>query len=895
MADKDMNKDLPLEGDSPGEAAPEQEETAPQTDAAPEGEAQEENHSGEEPSGGEEIAPPPVIKKRKKSFLKSKWFKWIVIILIIAALVSAYFIHKNIKAKQEAEAAATSNTAVVTRGDITVKITGSGTVEPIETYNIIPTVSGTIDADYYEEGDYVEEGAVLYRFDSTVADNAIRTAENSIKTAENGVKTSENSVKTSEISVKNAENAIKTAENGVKTSENSVKSSENSVRTSENSVKNAENAVHTAENAVKTAENAVTTSENSVAAAENTVERAEVELQNRADDIERAEENLEKLNIYANSDGKVGDLALTVGNDTSGRICTITDTSTLLVKIPFNSAQFEQIRVGDSVTVSIEKYMTTAGGKVTRKYNAAGTGSDGSVVYDVEIQINSGVELPAGTYVTASVNTGEGTVSSAQAGAVYYPDTTSVMAEYSGKVKEVLVKNGDWVKKGDLIARLSSTTLEDALKTAQQNYDNAERSLQEAQNSYENALINLDNSKTSLDNAKASLDNSQISLDNAQANYDNSLNSLDSARASLDNSKTSLDNSYSSLDTAKTNLDNSKTSLDNSRTSLDNAQTTLEDRKKDAEDYTITAPISGVIMSKDYKAGDTIYGQNSTTLMVIADMSKMKFTISVDELDISRIALGQEVEVTSDALEGVELVGYITNISQLGTAQNGVTNYPVEVTIDEPGDLMSGMNVSAEIVVGEVFDVIQVPVTAVSYFEGKHYVTVVGEVAGMADTGADGVTVPPGGMGRHAEGEAAGEGAPEGAAPEGEAPPDDGGHGAVAVPVGSMDAAERDNAAEIGGASEQRSGRRSSGKGGSESGNITIFDQEQRVEVEVGLSNDDYYEIKSGLRVGQVVRDNGTGSGSTNPFAMMMSGMSGMGGGPQGGGGGRPQGGGGPR
>lgn len=775
-------------------------------DGAPAEEAAARNDA---PQTVEDIAPPVEVRKKKKSFFRNKWFKRGLIVLIIAALVSGYMVYRNNKEKKAAEAEATSKTAVVSRGDITVKITGSGTVEPIETYNIVPTVSGTIDADFFEEGDYVEEGAVLYKFDSTVADNAIRTAENSIKTAEN---------------------SIKTAENSVKSSENSVKTAENSVRTSEN--------------AVKTAENSVKSTQNSVVSAQNNVDKAKMELQNRADDITRAKDNIAKLAIYANSTGKVSDLALTVGNDAGSRICTITDTQTMLVKIPFNAAQFRQIAVGDSATVNIEQYMTSASATVVRKYDTAGTGADGSVAYDVELQLG-GAELPAGTYVSATVNTGSGAVTSSQAGTVFNPDPTTVMAEVSGKVKEVYVRNGDWVTQGTKIAQLESTSLEDALKTAEQNYTSAQMTVQEAENSYQNALINLDNSQTSLDNSRTSLENSKTSLSGAQDN-----------------------------------LENSKTSLDNNRTNLDNAQSNLVDRQKDAEDYTITAPISGVIMSKDYKAGDTIYGQNSTTLMVIADMTKMKFTISVDELDIARIAIGQEVEVTSDALEGVELIGRITNISKLGTAQNGVTNYPVEVTIDEPGDLMSGMNVSAEIIVGEVYNVVQVPVTAVTYFEGKHYVTVVGEVEGMTDLGADGVNVRPGGWGRPAEnsaepsseGETVGKEAQD-AAP-GEAP-----SGENAVPMGGIAAS---NAA----ANRQSEGR--SSRRGSDDSSITLYDEEQRVEVEVGLSNDDYYEIKSGLQVGQVVRDNGTGASSTNPFAMMMEGMGG--GGPQGGG--RPDGGG---
>lgn len=677
--------------------------------------------------GSDDIAPPdvPVIKKKKKM---NKWVKRGIAAAVIVACVGGYVAYDKNKKAKEAEAEATSNTAIVSRGDITVKITGSGTVSAIDEYNIVPTVNGEIKADYFNEGDYVNEGDVLYRFDSTVADNAIKTAENQIKTTRNNVTRAQNAVST-----------------------------------------------------------------------------AETNLQNRADDVAKAQENISKLTIYANSTGRVSGLNLTVGNDAGGNICTITDTSTQLVKVPFNASQFPLISVGDSVTLSIEKYMSTTTGTVRHKYNAARTGSDGSVVYDVEILIGGGVDLPEGTIVAATVHTASGDCSSSLTGSVYYPNPTTVNAEQQGKVKSIYVENGDWVQQGDIIAQLTSTNLQDALKTARQNYENAQTSLQEARNSYQDAL-----------------------------------------------------------------------------TSLENAQTSLEDRRSDAEDYTITAPISGVVLSKNYKAGDTIYGQNSTTLMVVADMNKMKFTISVDELDIASIALGQEVEVTSDALEGVELLGRITTISKMGSSQNGVTNYPVEVTIDEPGELMSGMNVSAEIIVAEAHNVIRVPVDAVSYFNGSYYVTVVGEVEGMSDSRSTDDSADrrggrpeggfPGGSDTRpgdampAEGDApASDNAPVGGEPS------NGGDGA---PAGRADAMP------MGGVSGSGSRGNRSGRGSDVK--IKLFDEEQRIEVTVGISDEDYYEIISGLEVGQVVHSESRSVGGF--FSMMMGGMGGMGGGPGGGG-----------
>lgn len=156
-------------------------------------------------------------------------------------------------------------------------------------------------------------------------------------------------------------------------------------------------------------------------------------------------------------------------------------------------------------------------------------------------------------------------------------------------------------------------------------------------------------------------------------------------------------------------------SLKDAQLSYSDAQTSLNDAYDTLEDYTITAPITGTVLSKTVKAGDKISmgSSGTTTMAIIADMSKLKFTISVDELDISKMKEGLEVDVTCDALEDKTFKGYIDNVSVVGTTSNGVTTYPITVVLEEYGDLIPGMNVDATIVVEEVKDVLKVPLSAV--------------------------------------------------------------------------------------------------------------------------------------------------------------------------------------
>lgn len=161
--------------------------------------------------------------------------------------------------------------------------------------------------------------------------------------------------------------------------------------------------------------------------------------------------------------------------------------------------------------------------------------------------------------------------------------------------------------------------------------------------------------------------------------------------------------------TISDNLKSSQLSLKSAQLSRDNAQ-------KKLEDYTITAPISGTVVMKNVKAGDKL--DNSTMskeMAVIYDMSSLECELSVDELDIKNVEIGQNVIITSDAVEGRRYNGQVTNVSVNGTTSGGVTTYPVTVEIlDFDEDLLPGMNIDVEIITSEATDVLAVSVSAVN-------------------------------------------------------------------------------------------------------------------------------------------------------------------------------------
>ena len=146
--------------------------------------------------------------------------------------------------------------------------------------------------------------------------------------------------------------------------------------------------------------------------------------------------------------------------------------------------------------------------------------------------------------------------------------------------------------------------------------------------------------------------------------------------------------------------------------SLRSAELSLESRYDQLDNYTVTSPIRGTVIDKNYKAGET--SETGKVLCSIYDLSYLTMTLSVDELDISDIAVGQRVEITADAVEGRTYTGVVTKVSVAGTSSGGTTTYPVTVRIDETEGLLPGMNVDAVITLESASGVLAIPTGALN-------------------------------------------------------------------------------------------------------------------------------------------------------------------------------------
>ncbi|HJA63957.1 MAG TPA: HlyD family efflux transporter periplasmic adaptor subunit [Candidatus Intestinimonas stercoravium] len=266
---------------------------------------------------------------------------------------------------------------------------------------------------------------------------------------------------------------------------------------------------------------------------------------------------------------------------------------------------------------------------------------------------------------------------------------------------------------------------------------------------------------------------------------------------------------------------------------LRNSEISYQRQTEQLDDYTITAPITGTIVDKNYNAGEIT--ESNQVLCTIYDLSYLTMTLSVDELDIANIEVGQTVSIEADAVEDKTYTGVVTKVSVAGTSSGSATTYPVTIRIDETDGLLPGMSVDATIELGSAEDVLAIPAAALNRGDTV-LVTADSPSAANAET------------------------------------------------VQSTDAEELPESTEAPAATEVPA----------EDGETE--QQYVSIPVTTGISDGSYIEITSGLQEGDVVVYIPTSSSSDSSFPMMGGGGMGGGGMPGGGmgGGGMPGGGGGP-
>ena len=167
-------------------------------------------------------------------------------------------------------------------------------------------------------------------------------------------------------------------------------------------------------------------------------------------------------------------------------------------------------------------------------------------------------------------------------------------------------------------------------------------------------------------------------------------------------------------------VDDNKVAMD--QISVSDATTQLNDAYKQLKKMTVTAPIGGLVTAVNSSNGDSL--QSGKAVLTIVDMNSIKIKVSVDELDISKVVIGQKATITFDAISGQTYEGAVESVGQTGNVSNNVTTYDVVVSVTKPTGIKLGMNAKVTIKVQSKENALVIPAEALVEVNGQKFVKV---------------------------------------------------------------------------------------------------------------------------------------------------------------------------
>ena len=299
----------------------------------------------------------------------------------------------------------------------------------------------------------------------------------------------------------------------------------------------------------------------------------------------------------------------------------------------------------------------------------------------------------------------------------------SIPWRYGGNMKiSYIVKDGTEVNAGDTVLRFDPSEVNKGIIDAQGKLEisaaelekmiaQQESDLEELRADYEVTRISHEISKIKFEQAEYE---SEIMKKQIQLN-------LEKAAIALERAKEQIDNRV------KINVEDikqKKLSIDQDRARLDEAKSCLQQ-------LTVTTPSPGIAIigrswqsGNKYQVGDQVW--TGQPLISLPDLSQLKATVKINEVDIAKIVKGLNAEIKPEAFSENKFTGTVKEVANLAVNKEGSTKikvFPVEIYLNETHkDLLPGLTVSCRIIVDKLDDVLYVPVDAIRAEAGKYFV-----------------------------------------------------------------------------------------------------------------------------------------------------------------------------
>ncbi len=325
-----------------------------------------------------------------------------------------------------------------------------------------------------------------------------------------------------------------------------------------------------------------------------------------------------------------------------------------------------------------------------------------------------------------TVKSGSITQNVSAVGNVVFGNMAELNFPISGKLSQVYVKDGQSVQSGEKLASLTTTTLEENVQTAQNNYDIAQQKINAL---YGQASSDVQTAQNALSQAQATLNSDQTNLNSTPTTSSN-YQTLQ-AKVQTDNTTVSVD---------QQNLQNAQQeplyyNLAPLVDSKNNAYINLEQAQSALAEATLTSPISGTVIflssiAPNEQVGATAQGGSKgiasaesgvsnvagNSFVTIANTKSAQIFAYVDESSIAKVNTGQNVDITLTAYPNRTFKGNVISIEPSSTIIQNVVNYGVTISINNaPSSIKLGMSANVNIVTAQASNTLLIPNSALVY------------------------------------------------------------------------------------------------------------------------------------------------------------------------------------
>jgi len=287
-----------------------------------------------------------------------------------------------------------------------------------------------------------------------------------------------------------------------------------------------------------------------------------------------------------------------------------------------------------------------------------------------------------------------------------------IKSKASGIVEKLYVDTGDHVKQGQVLAELDRVEIQAQVNSSKAQLLSSQANLKSAE----------------ADEIRAKVDAQGVDIPTLQRAYERAQEmSKDGvvSQAALDDAQRGYIMAVNKRDVARAQLTVNKAKVSQAEAEVEKDEASLKQFQEQLSYTTITAPIDGVVLSRDVEVGDAVssilvLGSGATLVMTLGDTSEVYVKGKVDESDIGKVYLGQPARIRVETFKDKTFTGHVTKISPMGVEKDNVTTFEVRVSINNPGgELKAEMTANAEIILDEHHNVLMIPEGAIMYDKEK--------------------------------------------------------------------------------------------------------------------------------------------------------------------------------